>query len=73
MGLKSPSGPEKVPHCLRGARQAQEMVCVTRHGWVPAVVGRIDPQAFMEPMMRHLGHRHYLAGLSGAARHGVSH
>ena len=65
--------PEKVPSRLRGARQAQEMVCVTRHGWVPAVVGRIDPQAFMEPMMRHLGHCYYLAGLSAAARHGASH
>ena len=49
------------------------MVCVTRHGWVPAVNGRIKPQAFMEPMMRHFGHRYYLAGLSAAARHGASH
>ena len=65
--------PVEVPHRLRGARQAREMVCVTRHGWVPAVDGRIDPQAFMEPMMRHFGHRYYLAGLSAAARHGASH
>ena len=63
----------QVPHRLRGARQAQEMVCVTRGGWVPAVAGCIDPQAFMEPMMRHFGHRYYLAGLSAAARHGASH
>ena len=62
-----------VPHRLRGARQAREMLCVTRHGWVPAVDGRIDPRAFMEPMMRHFGHRYYLAGLSAAARHGASH
>ena len=65
--------PAEVPNRLRGARQAQEMVCVTRHGWVPAVNGRIKPQAFMEPMMRHFGHRYYLAGLSAAARHGASH
>ena len=65
--------PEQVPSRLRGARQAREMVCVTRRGWVPAVAGRIDPRAFMEPMMRHLGHRYYLAGLSAAARHGASH
>ncbi|MCY4421604.1 MAG: hypothetical protein OXC06_00895 [Acidimicrobiaceae bacterium] len=65
--------PAQVPHRLRGARQAQEMVCVTRGGWVPAVAGCIDPQAFMEPMMGHFGHRYYLAGLSAAARHGASH
>ena len=65
--------PAEVPHRLRGARQAREMVCVTRHGWVPAVDGRVKPQAFMEPMMRHFGHRYYLAGLSAAARHGASH
>ena len=65
--------PAEVPHRLRGARQAQEMVCVTRRGWVPTVDGRIDPQAFMEPMMRHFGHRYYLGGLSAAARHGASH
>ena len=56
--------PAEVPTRLRGARQAQEMVCVTRQGWVPAVGGRIHPQAFMEPMMRHFGHCYYLAGLS---------
>ena len=65
--------PAEVPHRLRGARQAREMVCVTRRGWVPAVGGRIDPRAFMEPMMRHLGHRYHMAGLSAAARHGASH
>lgn len=65
--------PAEVPHRLRGARQAREMVCVTRHGWVPAVNGRISPRAFMDPMMRHLGHRYCLAGLSAAARHGASH
>lgn len=65
--------PAVVPNRLRGARQACEMVCVTRHGWVPAVRGRIDPRAFMDPMMRHLSHRYYLAGLSAAARHGASH
>lgn len=65
--------PAEVPSRLRGARQAREMVCVTRRGWVPAVNGRICPTAFMEPMMRHLGHRYYLAGLSAAARHGASH
>ena len=63
----------EVPHRLRGARQAQEMVCVTRQGWVPSVNDHIQPQAFMEPMMRHFGHRYYLAGLSAAARHGASH
>ena len=65
--------PSEVPCRLRGARQAQEMVCVTRGGWVPVVVGSIEPLAFMEPMMRYLGHRYYLAGLSAAARHGASH
>ena len=65
--------PAEVANRLRGARQAQEMVCVTRHGWVPAVGGRIKPLAFMEPMMRHFGHRYYLAGLSAAARLGASH
>ena len=65
--------PTEVPNRLRGARQAQEMVCVTRRGWVPAVDSCIVPQAFMEPMMRHLGHRYPLAGLSAAARHGASH
>ncbi|MYE16871.1 MAG: hypothetical protein F4Y07_10375 [Gemmatimonadetes bacterium] len=65
--------PSEVPHRLRGARQAREMVCVTRHGWVPAVNGRIDQRAFMEPMMRHLGHRYHMAGLSAAACHGASH
>ncbi len=65
--------PEQVPSRLRGARQAREMVCVTHRGWVPAVDGRIAPRAFIEPMMGHLGHRYYLAGLSAAARHGASH
>ena len=65
--------PEQVPSRLRGARQAGEMVCVTHRGWVPAVGGRIVAKAFMEPMMGHLGHRYYLAGLSAAARHGASH
>ncbi len=64
---------DQVPARLRGARQAGEMVCVTRHGWVPVVVGRIDPYTFMDAMMRHLGHSYYLAGLSAAARHGASH
>ena len=32
--------PADVTHRLRGARQAREMVCVTQHGWVPAVDGR---------------------------------
>ncbi len=64
---------QEVPHRLRGARQAREMVCVTRHGWVPTIGGRVAPSTFMEPMMKHLGHRYYMAGLSAAARHGASH
>ena len=43
--------PVEVAHRLRGARQAREMVCVTRRGWVPAVDGRTDPQALMEPIL----------------------
>ncbi len=65
--------PEQVPARLRGARQAKEMVCVTRHGWVPVVADRIEPCTFMDAMMRHLGHSYYLAGLSAAAWHGASH
>ena len=65
--------PEDVPARLRGARQAQEMACVTNQGWAPIACGRLSDEAFLEPMMQHLGHDYYLTGLSAAARYGASH
>lgn len=63
----------EVPHRLRGARQAREMACVTRQGWVPVVADGLDSRSFIDPMMRHLGHDYYMAGLSAADWHGAAH
>lgn len=64
---------QEVAARLRGARQAREMVCVTNQGWVPARNNRISANAFLGPMMRHLGHDYYLTGVSAAAIYGASH
>lgn len=64
---------DEVAARLRGARQAREMVCVTNRGWVPALNNRISVNAFLGPMMRHIGHDYYLTGVSAAASYGASH
>ncbi|WP_419919725.1 type IV toxin-antitoxin system AbiEi family antitoxin [Candidatus Poriferisocius sp.] len=63
----------QVPHRLRGARQAGEMVCVTTGGWVPARNHRIWVDSFLDEMMRYLGHPYYVGYLTAASIYGVTH
>ncbi len=66
--------PAQVSTRLRGARQANEMLCVTNGGWVPVVSPkRLNVKTFIDPMMRHLGYEYYITGMSGAAAFGAAH
>ena len=65
--------PAQVSTRLRGARQANEMLCVTNGGWVPVVNGHINIDAFIDPMMQHLGYAYYVTGLAGAVFYGAAH
>ncbi len=64
---------DQVPHRLRGARQAGEMVCVTTGGWVPAVNGHLWGHSCLDAMMSHLGIPYYVGYLAAASIYGVSH
>ena len=69
---------DMVSNSLQRAREADKLICVTKGGWVPVppeyrAAGAPPPIHFIDPMMRHLGHRYYVGFLSAAAIHGASH
>jgi predicted transcriptional regulator of viral defense system len=67
-----------VPVSLQRARDARKIVSVTTGGWVPVppeyrAAGAPPPIHYIDPLMRHLGHRYYVGLLSSARTHGASH
>lgn len=70
--------PADVRNSLRRPRQAEELVAVTKGGWVPVpaeyrAAGGPPPLHYVDPLMKHLGHPYYVGFLSAAALYGASH
>ena len=70
--------PARVSRSLAAARRERRIVSITKGMWAPVEEGwhhfRAHPPAeYLDDLMAHLGHRHYVAYRSAAAVHGVSH
>ena len=70
--------PERVSRSLAVARRERRIVSITKGVWAPVEegwshLGAHPPAEYLDGLMAHLGHRHYVAYRSAAAVHGVSH
>ena len=70
--------PERVSRCLTAARRDGRIVSITKGIWAPVEegwrhLGAHPPGEFLDDLMTHLGHRHYVAYRSAAAVYGASH
>ncbi len=70
--------PARVSRCLTAARREGRIVSITKGMWAPVEerwrhLGAHPPAEYLDDLMGHLGHRHYVAYRSAAAVHGVSH
>ena len=70
--------PERVSRSLTAPRRDRRIVSVTKGAWSPVRpgwrrMGTNPPTEYIDELMAHLGHRHYVAYRSAAAVYGVSH
>ena len=70
--------PARVSRSLAAARRERRIVSITKGMWAPVEegwhhLGAHPPAEYLDDLMAHLGHRHYVAYRSAAAVHGVSH
>lgn len=70
--------PSRVSRSLTTARRDRRIVSVTKGMWAPVEegwrrLGAHPPAEYLDDLMAHLGHRHYVAYRSAAAVYGVSH
>lgn len=70
--------PERVSRSLAVARRERRIVSITKGMWAPVEegwrhLGAHPPAEYLDDLMAHLGHCHYVAYRSAAAVHGVSH
>lgn len=70
--------PERVSRRLAAVRRDRQMVSITKGVWAPVEegwrhIGAPLPAEYLDDLMAHLGHRHYVAYRSAAAVYGASH
>lgn len=70
--------PARVSRCLTAVRREGRIVSITKGMWAPVEegwrhLGAHPPAEYLDDLMAHLGHRHYVAYRSAAAVHGASH
>ena len=70
--------PARVSSCLTAARREGRIVSITKGMWAPVEegwrhLGAHPPGEYLDDLMAHLGHRHYVAYRSAAAVYGASH
>ena len=70
--------PARVSRCLTAARREGRIVSITKGMWAPVEegwrhLGAHPPGEYLDDLMAHLGHRHYVAYRSAAAVYGASH
>ncbi|MCY4425252.1 MAG: hypothetical protein OXC06_19490 [Acidimicrobiaceae bacterium] len=70
--------PARVSRCLTAVRREGRIVSITKGMWAPVEEGwrhrgAHPPAEYLDDLMAHLGHRHYVAYRSAAAVHGASH
>jgi len=70
--------PARVSRSLTTARRDRRIVSITKGMWAPVEEGwrhrgAHPPAEYLDDLMAHLGHRHYVAYRSAAAVYGVSH
>lgn len=69
---------ERVSRSLAAPRRDRRIVSVTKGAWSPVQpgwrrMGTNPPTEYIDELMAHFGHRHYVAYRSAAAVYGVSH
>ena len=70
--------PARVSRALTAVRRDRRIVSLTKGIWAPVEhgwrrLGTPPPSEFIDDLMAHLGHRHYVSHRSAAAFHGASH
>ncbi len=68
----------RVSRSLAAARRERRIVSITKGMWAPVEegwrhLGAHPPAEYLDDLMAHLGHRHYVAYRSAAAAYGVIH